>query len=62
MSRARMDSIRGFLVYVYRTYMDMIPYLKGVHLSLDIWRLYRDEKGCMMRGEALKMVEVEGKW
>ena len=32
---ARMESIRGFLVYVYRTYKDVNPYLKGVNLTLD---------------------------
>ena len=34
-SRARMESLRGFLVYIYRTYRDINPYLKGVHLTLE---------------------------
>jgi hypothetical protein len=36
-----LESIRGFLVYVGRTYTTMVPYLKGIHLTLDSWRLNR---------------------
>ena len=38
MPRAELESIRGFLVYVARTYWDMVAYLKGLHLTIDIWR------------------------
>ena len=38
-------SLRGFLVYVSRTYRGFVPYLKGLHLSLDSWRPNRDEDG-----------------
>jgi hypothetical protein len=31
----QLESIRGFLVYVARTYSTMVPYLKGVHLTRD---------------------------
>ena len=37
---ARMESIRGLLLYVTRTYRDITPYFKGMSLTLDIWRLY----------------------
>ena len=30
-----LESIRGFLVYVSRTYPKTVPYLKGIHLTLD---------------------------
>jgi hypothetical protein len=30
-----LESIRGFLVYVLRTYLEMVPDLKGIHLTLD---------------------------
>ena len=50
MYRARMESIRGFLVYVFRTYRDMAPYLKGFNLTLDSWTPYRDEEGWRLRG------------
>ena len=36
---------RGFLLYVTRTYPAMVPYLKGVHLTLDGWRKGRDAEG-----------------
>ena len=62
MSRERMDSIRGFLVYVSSTYKYMTPYLKGVNLTLDSWIPFRDKDRWRLRGEALNMAEVEGKW
>jgi hypothetical protein len=34
-----------FFVYLSRTYGAMVPYLKGLHLSLDSWRPDRDEDG-----------------
>jgi hypothetical protein len=39
---------RGFLVYVSRTYPSMVPYLRGVHLTLDSWRPWRKEDGWKM--------------
>jgi hypothetical protein len=41
----RLESIRGFLVYVSRTYCEMVPYLKGIHLTLDSWRTGRSGSG-----------------
>jgi hypothetical protein len=29
---------RGFLIYVTQTYPAMIPYLKGIHQTLETWR------------------------
>jgi hypothetical protein len=40
-----LESKRGFLIYVTRTYPSMVPYLKGMHLTLDLWRPNRDEEG-----------------
>jgi hypothetical protein len=34
----QLESIRGFLVYMARTYTTFVPYLKGIHLTLDSWR------------------------
>jgi hypothetical protein len=39
------ESYRGFLVDVSRTYSAMVPYLKGIHLTIDSWRPNRDEDG-----------------
>jgi hypothetical protein len=36
---------RGFLVYVTHTYPSLVPYLKGIHLTLDSWRPWRDSDG-----------------
>ena len=38
-------SDRGFLVYVTRAYPPMIPYVKGFHLTAEMWRGNRDEDG-----------------
>jgi hypothetical protein len=40
-----LESCRGFLVYVARTYGSMVPYLKGIHHTLDSWRPGRDANG-----------------
>jgi hypothetical protein len=38
-------SDRGFLVYVTRDYPPMIPYVKGFHLTAEMWRGNRDADG-----------------
>ncbi len=38
-------SDRGFLTYVSQSYPAMVPYLKGIHLTIDSWRDGRDENG-----------------
>ena len=52
--RPRMDSIKGFLLYVTSTYMDMIPYLKVLSLMLYSWRPYIDKDGWRLRGDSLR--------
>jgi hypothetical protein len=44
-SHKQLLSDRGFLIYVARTYPAMIPYLKGLHLTIEHWRDNRDEMG-----------------
>ena len=55
--------IRGFLIYVGRTYRWMNPYLKGLHLVIDGWRKDRDEEGYKRRKspihEEIAMKEAE---
>jgi hypothetical protein len=41
----RLRSDRGFMVYVTQAYPGMKPYLKGFHLSLEMWRGDRDKEG-----------------
>jgi hypothetical protein len=31
-------SDRGFMVYMTRAYPSMIPYVKGFHLTIEMWR------------------------
>ena len=59
--RERLKQIRGFLVYLSRTYPDMVPYLKGVHLTLDSWRAGRNSAGWKLRGRELLAAMEEGK-
>ncbi len=35
----------GFLVYITRTYPAMVPYLRGFHLTIKMWRGRRDAEG-----------------
>lgn len=44
-NHAELESIRGFLIYVLRTYPAFTPFLKGLHLTLDRWRPSRDQEG-----------------
>ncbi len=45
-------SDRGFLVYVTRTYPAMIPYMKGFHLTIEMWRGGRDAEGWKLKGDS----------
>jgi hypothetical protein len=40
-----LESHRGFLIYLVRTYPAINPYLKGIHLTLDSWRPWRKDDG-----------------
>jgi len=40
-----LESYRGSLVYVQRTYPSITPYLKEYHLTIDLWRPDRDVEG-----------------
>ena len=49
----RLQSDRGFLVYVAQAYPTMKPYLKGFHLSLETWRGGRNKEGWKIRETSL---------
>jgi hypothetical protein len=40
-----LESVRGFLIFVYRTYRPVIPFLLGIHHMLDSWRPNQGEDG-----------------
>lgn len=46
--RKTLERHRGFLVYLGRTYPAIVPYLKGLHLTLDSWRPWRKSDGWKM--------------
>ena len=58
--RKALERIRGFLIYVSRTYRWMVPYLKGIHLTIDSWREDRDREG--YRKKRPKAVGKDGNW
>ena len=53
----RLLEIRGFLIYVVRTYPCMSPYLKGLHNTIDGWQEDIDEGGWKLSGKARKAWE-----
>jgi hypothetical protein len=50
----RLLQIRGFLIYVVRTYKWLNPYIKGLHLTIDSWRPGRADNGFKLKGRDLK--------
>jgi hypothetical protein len=46
----QLRSDRGFMVYVTQAYPGLKPYLKGFHLSLEMWREDRDREGWCLQG------------
>ena len=43
--RKQLKRDRGFLIHVCRTFTQMIPYLKGIHHTLESWRFERNDDG-----------------
>jgi len=50
----RLLQIRGFLIYVVRTYKWLNPYIKGLHLTIDSWRPGRAANGFKLKGKELE--------
>jgi len=44
LNRKHLEKSRGFMVHVQQTYLAITPYLKGLHLTIDSWRLGRDKE------------------
>ena len=61
LQRKCLEQIRGFLIYLVRTYLDMNPYLKGLHLTINGWRGGRDGEGWRLRGRELLAAAADGK-
>ncbi len=52
-----LEQQRGFLVYLARTFPSLVPYLKGIHLTLDSWRPGRDSEGWKSSDQVLFHLE-----
>ena len=48
MDHKTLERIRGFMVYVSQTYPSLVPYLKGLHATIDSWRYGRTRSGFKM--------------
>jgi hypothetical protein len=60
LDRKILESVRGFLVYVSMTYPSMVPYLKGIHQTLETWRSNRDDLGWKIVTRKLGAADAEG--
>jgi hypothetical protein len=58
--RKELEQKRGFLLYVTRSYPATVPYLKGLHLTIDGWRQGRDEEGWRCMDREAREVEESG--
>ena len=54
------ESCVGFLVYVAMTYKSMVPYLKGIYLTLNAWRPDRDAQGWPIKKKAKDFIKGAG--
>lgn len=54
----KLESIRGFLVYVSQAYPAMQTYLRGIHMTLDSWRPGRDEEGWKLGARARNLIAL----
>lgn len=59
--RKPLEPIREFLIYLGRTYPEMVPYFKGLHLTIDGWQKGRDAEGWDLHGKPLLAAMAEGK-
>jgi hypothetical protein len=49
-----LERIRGFLVYVARTYKPLAPFLMGLHMLIYGWRPGRDDEGWRLRQDEVE--------
>jgi hypothetical protein len=45
LNHKQLERRRGFIVYVAQAYPSLVPYLKGMHLTLDSWISDRNKDG-----------------
>jgi hypothetical protein len=59
-NRKHLESDRGFLNYVTQAYPALVPYLKGVHLTIDGWRPDRNDQGWKRRRQEIEVLRRNG--
>ena len=57
--RKELERIRGFLNYVCQTYKPLLPYLNGLHMTIDGFRSNRDEEGWKIPKKAKRKRDAE---
>jgi hypothetical protein len=58
----QLERYRGSLIYVSHMYPSFIPYLKGVHLTLDSWRKWQRKDGWKMSQKEIRAAMIEKGW
>ena len=56
-----METNQVLLIYVDWTYMDLNPYMKGIHLTIDGWLQVREEDIWYLRGKGYSVMKEEEK-
>lgn len=59
-SHKELERRQGFLLYVMRTYPALVPYIKGMHLTLDGWQKGRDDEGWKIVGRKAREAQAKG--
>jgi hypothetical protein len=54
-----LERCRGFLIYVSRTYKPFVPYLRGIHKTIDNWRPFRDADGWKLTEAQIRLAMEE---
>ena len=45
LDRKQLERDRGFLIHICRTFTQLVPYMKGIHHTLESWRFGRNDDG-----------------
>ena len=62
LSHPELLSDRGFLIYVTQSYPALTPYLKGIHLTLEMWRGGRDREGWKIKPDKPPSTTKDDDW
>ena len=62
LDRKWLEHVRGFLNYICQTYMNLTPYLIGIHMSIDSWRPGRDSEGWRLNSTSEVMIKLDKEW